>query len=211
MKFRIMSTFIFIIAFSLLVLGCGLINTFEDNSGEISNNIGEELPEWLTVAHRVQAAERPEQESETDENGESAATNPVVNQPASTQPGTTQPEQQAEQPAPTSGTPRWQQPGTMEYIAKQQLDQLAFNYKRLNTTIADLENKKDKDEDEVADLKAKKLDRKNLYETISDVAGGIGLSLEKEYGIKAPPAESSATPDSTWFYDQDHSPSGFGN
>jgi hypothetical protein len=193
-----------LIALTLSTAGCGLIGAYRSGS-EINSNLDEDLPEWLTAAHRVQAAKRPESEPETDGNGESAPTNPVVNQPASTQPSTTQPEQPVEQPAPTSGTPRWQQPGTMEYIAKQQLDQLAFNYKKLNTQIAE-------DEGNDADnLKALKKQRSDLYETMSDAAGGIGLSLEKEYGIKAPPAESSATPSSTWFNEWDHSPSGFGN
>jgi hypothetical protein len=195
-----------LIALTLTIAGCGLIGAYRANS-DISDNQEQDLPEWLTVAHRVQMETLTVEESEENGLGLEAERTPVVNQPASTQPGSTQPEQ----PAPTSGTPRWQQPGTMEYIAKQQLDQLAFNYKKLNTTIADLEEKTDKDENEVADLKSKKLDRKNLYETMSDAAGGIGLNLEKEYGIKAPPADSTAAPSSTWFNDWEHSPTGFGN
>jgi hypothetical protein len=211
MKTKIILSYIIAVTLSLTLVGCGLIGSLRTNKTEISSNLGEELPEWLTVAHRVQAAEKPQADAVGDvsENDDLA---PIVNRPASTQTGSTQPTQQVEQPVPTSGTPRWKQPGTMEYIAKQQLDQIAFNYKRLNTTIVDLEDKKDKNETEVADLKAKKLDRKNLYETMSDVAVGIGLSLEKEYGIKPPPVEVTETPtDSTWFQNWEQSPSGFGN
>ena len=196
-----------VLTISYSLVGCGLIGT-QNMTSDFEPNLQEQLPEWLTIAHRVQAAEEPIIEPEKDDRSQETETVPAVNQPASTQTGSTQPAQQAQQPTQT-GTPRWQQPGTMEYIAKLQLDQVAFHYKRLNAEIVELEAEKDKDEVKVEDLKAKIKERAERYKAISEVAVGIGLSLEKEYGITPPPVEKSSTDDSTWFYNWDESPSGF--
>ncbi len=187
------------IAISLPLVGCGLIGALR-TSTELTDSFVEVLPEWLTLDHRVQAAERSENDAA-----------PIVSQPAATQPGSTQPAQQAEQQAPSTGTPRWQQPGTMEYIAKQQLDTLAFHYKRVNSDIISLEGEKVKDENKLNELKAKKKERTERYETMSEIAGSIGLSLDREYGIKPPPADANETKDSTWFNNWNDSPSGFGD
>jgi len=207
MKMQTTLTYFFALILSLSLVGCGLVGTLRTNKAEVSINLGKEMPEWLTVAHRVQTAERPQTDTEKDESREND-TEPLLNQPASPQPGSDQPEQQTA----ASGTPKWQQPGTMEYIAKQQLDQLIFGYKRLLSNIADLENEKNKNEDMLNNLKGKKKDRDERYKTISEVAVGIGLSLEKEYGIKPPPVEATEKPaDSTWFHNWEQSPSGFGD
>lgn len=196
-----------VVTISFLVIGCGLIGTWSASS-EDDLDLKDHLPQWLSLAHRVQAAEEPIIEPEDDDRNLETETVPSVNQPASTQPGSTQPAQQNEQPTQT-GTPRWQQPGTMEYIAKLQLDQVVFHYKRLESKIADLEEEKDKDkEEELKDLKKERAER---YEAMSEVAGGIDLNLEKEYGIKPPPVEKSATDDSGWFNNWGDSPTGFNN
>jgi hypothetical protein len=127
------------IAISFSLIGCGLVGSW-NASADDNLVLKDHLPQWLTLAHRAQAAEEPVIETEIDEQSQGTETVPTVNQPASTQPSPTQPAQQNEQPTQT-GTPRWQQPGTMEYIAKLQLDQVAFHYKRLNTEIIDLEKK----------------------------------------------------------------------
>jgi hypothetical protein len=186
-----------VITTSFLVIGCGLIGTWSASS-EDRLDLQDHLPEWLTLAHRVQAAEEQIIETEGDDRNLETETVPTVNQPASTQPSSTQPAQQNEQPAQT-GTPSWQQPGTMEYIAKLQLDQVVFHYKRLNSKIADLEDEKDKTKEE--ELIALKKERSERYEAMNEVAISIGLNLEKEYGIKPPPVEKSATDKAHWFDD----------
>ncbi|MBM4236648.1 MAG: hypothetical protein FJ152_09320 [Firmicutes bacterium] len=210
MKIKTILVYIITLALSLSLVGCGLFGSLRATRTEISNNFEEELPEWLTVAHRVQAAERPDTDTGTEESKEDDNTTlPVVNQPVATQPGSTQPVQIDEQQTPATGTPRWKQPGTMEYIAKQQLDQLVYTYKKLNSDLADLESEKNKDEEK---LKALKKDREERYETMGEIAGSIGLSLDREYGIKPPPVETEeTTTDSTWFHNWEQSPSGFGN
>lgn len=191
---------VILIALPLALAGCGLVGALGTNKTEISSNMGEELPEWLTAAHRVQAVPLPVREPEEDESNQDPVTIPVIGQPASPQPSPTQP---APQPAPQpSGTPRWQQPGTMEYIAKLQLDQVAFNYKALNKKITDYDVNDTGNSAE--GLKALKEDRADLYDIMNEVATGIGLSLEKEYGIKPPPAtatttDATDTTDTTWF------------
>jgi hypothetical protein len=187
------------IAISFSLIGCGLVGSW-NASADDNLVLKDHLPQWLTLAHRAQAAEEPVIETEIDEQSQGTETVPTVNQPASTQPSPTQPAQQNEQPTQT-GTPRWQQPGTMEYIAKLQLDQVAFHYKRLNTEIIDLEKEKSKDEDDLKALEAKRKDRAERYEAMSEVAIGIDLSLAKEYGITPPPVEKSATDEAHWFDD----------
>jgi len=123
MKIKILLIYILAFTLSLSLFGCGLVGNIIHNQADINSNIDEQMPEWLTVAHRVQASEKSEETSEEDSNNNNTAATPTVTQPAATQPGSTQPAQQTEQPTQTSGTPRWQQPGTMEFIAKQRLDQ----------------------------------------------------------------------------------------
>ncbi len=196
-----------VVAVSFFMIGCGLAGTWRASS-TVDVDVADDVPEWLTLAHRAQASEQPV--IEPDENNQGPVTTPSANQASSTQPGTTQPAQQTEQPAPVSGTPKWQQPGTMEYIAKMRLDQLVFNYKNLNSDIVKLEAINNKDPVQVAELKAKRIDRENLYkDVLLEIAVGIGLSLEKEYGIKPPPVGTEETKESTWFHNWDESPSGF--
>jgi hypothetical protein len=196
-----------VLAFSFLMVGCGLVGSWRASSGPEVNR-SDEVPDWLTTDHRAQGSEEPVIEPDEDSPQPEPGTVPSVNQPAATQPA-----QQPEQQIPAGGTPRWQQPGTMEYIAKMRLDQLVFNYKRLNSEIVELEAKTDKSEDEVAMLKAKKKDRENLYKnTLVEIAAGIGLNLEKEYGIKPPPVDvEEKEEESTWFQNWEESPSGFPN
>jgi len=195
-----------VVATSLFVVGCGLVGSWKASS-EVDVNTADEMPEWLTIAHRAQASEEPVIEPVEEDRQPEQGTTPIVSQPA-----TTQPAQQTEQPAPAVGTPRWQQPGTMEYIAKQRLDQLVFNYKRLNSDIVELEEENSKDADELARLKAMKKDRETMYkDVLLEIAIGIGLNLEKVYGIKPPPVGTTESTDSTWFHNWDESPSGFNN
>jgi len=201
-RLKILLSVFCLVALTLTIAGCGLIGAYRASS-DINGSLQQDLPEWLTVAHRAQMEIQPAEEPEENGLETNADRIPVVNQPASPLPDSTQP---APQPSPQpGGTPRWQQPGTMEYITKLQLDQYVHNYKVLNTQIDDY------DGEDATFLKNLKKDRSERYKLMSEIATGIGLSLDKEYGIKAPPAEPSATPSSTWFYDQDHSPSGFGN
>lgn len=198
---RLKRYFILLIAVALTItlFGCGLIGA--DTSVPATNgSLDQDLPEWLTVDHRAQMEERPVEEPENNGLEPDADRAPIVNQPASPQPESPQP---APQP---SGTPRWQQPGTMEYVTKLQLDQTVINYKLLNNRIVNF----DETDPDGNILKALKKDRADSYERMSAIAASIGLSLEQVYGIKPPPT-TSATPSSTWFNEWDHSPTGFNN
>jgi len=210
-----------VVATSFIVVGCGLIGSWRAGSS-VEVNITNDVPEWLTITHRTQAAEQPVIEPEKDDNNQSPETDPSVyqpsvyqpssTQPGTTKPGTTKPVQQDEQQPPATGTPKWQQPGTMEYISKLRLDELVFNYRMLNSEIVELEAKMDKTDIEVTDLKGKIKDRENFYKDILvEIAAGLGLNLEKEYGIKPPSTDAAGKKDSSWFHDWDESPSGFNN
>lgn len=204
-RLKTLLTVFILIALPLAIVGCGLVGT-DRASSDINGSLENNLPEWLALAHRAEAVPQPVRETENDESIQDPVTNPVIGQPASPQPSPTQP---AQQPAPQpSSTPRWQQPGTMEYIAKLRLDQLAFTYRNLNRGITDYD---EDDPYQGKELIVLKKERTALHELMSDVAASIGLNLDQEYGIKPPPAETSTTPDTTWFYDPDHSPTGFGN
>lgn len=156
-----------VLALSLTMIGCNLLPS--GSSTDVETGSLETVPEWLTLAHRAEAAEPPE--IDVEENGDEGevaetptATVPAATQPATTQPATTQP---APQPAPQpSGTPRYLQPGTMEHIAKLQLDQYAFDYNR----TTDPERRKD------------------LLGKMIPIANGIGLDLKATYGITLPVA-----------------------
>lgn len=208
-KMFLLTIIIFIVSF--LLVGCGLIGSWRASS-EVDVSVTDEVPEWLTIAHRAQAAEKPIIEPVADDRNQDIKTAPAVNQPASTQTGSTQPAQQSEQQTPIGGMPKWQTPGTMEYIAKQRLDQLVYNYKRLNADIIEREAKKDKTPQEEEKLKEDKKTREDMYkDVLLEIAIGLGLSLEKEYGIKPPPVGTTDSSDSTWFHNWDESPSGFNN
>ncbi len=98
---------------------------------------------WLTLEHRQKTVEAEEPEITTEE----------TIQPAAVQ---ITPEQESNEPV--KEIPKWKQPGTMEYIAKMQLDQLVYNYK-LNP-----------DDDQ------KKI--------IKDAAAGLGVDLKTEYNLE---------------------------
>jgi hypothetical protein len=184
---KLLSVFI-LIALTLSIVGCGLIGADQANS-DISGSLNQDLPEWLTVAHRAQMEIRPIKEPQENSLDLGSDGTPLVNQPSSLQPSLTQP---APQP---SGIPKWQQPGTMEYLTKLQLDQTVVYYKLLNDRIVNF----DEDDPDGTKLKALKKDRADLYKRMNDIAIGIGLSLDKEYDIKPPPPDPGAAPSSTWF------------
>jgi hypothetical protein len=187
-----------VIGLSFSLLGCKLL-PWGDSAVEETTTIAA-LPGWLTLAHRAEAAEEPEvDEEEATEEEEETAEAPAqtaTTQPATTQPATTQPAQ-TEQPAQSSGTPRWQQPGTMEYIAKMRLDELVNEYKRLKNR-----SKSDLTESDKSRLAI-------LSRDIPEVAKGLGIDLKQYYGIDTAGADSSLS-SGDWFHDMD-SPSGWGN
>lgn len=184
-RIKTLVIFSLVIALSFSLLGCKLL-PWGDSAAEETATVAE-LPQWLTLAHRAEAAEEPEMEE-----GEEAAETPTqtaTTQPATTQPATTQPAQQTQQPAQSSGTPKWQQPGTMEYLAKLQLDQAATDYRRLKNQSVDPDNK---------DKNIAKAQMNSLLATMQAIADDIGLDLQKEYGI-SPAAASGDSPGDFWY------------
>jgi len=166
-RIKTLLIFSLVIALSLSLFGCKLLPWGDSAAEETAAIAG--LPEWLTLAHRAEAAEEPEvDEEEADEEEEAAETS---TQAATSQPATTQPAQ-TEQPAQSSGTPKYLQPGTMEYLAKIQLDKAAEDYKRLNTLISN-----------GTDVDDNKASRASLLATMTELANEIGLNLKNEYGI----------------------------
>ena len=181
-----------VIGLSFSLLGCKLL-PWGDSAAEETTTVAE-LPQWLTLAHRAEAAEEPEVDEEEEATEEEAAEAPAptaTTQPATTQPATT--EQQVQQ----SGTPRWQQPGTMEYIAKMRLDELVNEYRRL----------KNRSKSELSESDKNRL--AILSRDIPEVAKGLGIDLKQYYGIDTAGADSSLSSGS-WFHDMD-SPSGWGS
>ncbi len=184
---------VLVVALVVLVSGCGMLGSRSAGVDTGSSSI-DELPQWLTLAHRAEAAEEPEIEEDEEAAKEEAAeaptqtatTQPATQQPATQQPATQQPATQ--QPAQT-GKPLWQQPGTMEYLAKIQLDQKHNEYLREKNGNGDKE------------IMAKILGEMYI------IAKGIGLDLTKEYGMTVTSAEQN----SGWFHNWNESPSGFGN
>jgi hypothetical protein len=193
-----------VIAFSFSLIGCKLLPW--GSSADVETGTEDGLPEWLMLAHRAEAAEEPEvDEEEVDEDepsvSESASTQPSTTQPATTQPAATQPT--TEQPAQSSGTPKWQEPGTMEYLAKLQLDQGAIDYGRLNTRISNPDYK-----DDWPQLKS---ERAYILAWMSELASKIGLDLKQVYGITPPAASSGDSGGLNHTFDTMDSPSGWGN
>ena len=192
---------VLVVALVVLVSGCGMLGSRSAGVDTGSSSI-DELPQWLTLAHRAEAAEEPEvaeEEEATEEEAaeapaQTATTQPATTQPATTQPATTQPATQ--QPAQT-GKPLWQQPGTMEYIAKMRLDELVNEYRRLKN--------RSKSELSASDKSRLAI----LSRDIPEVAKGLGIDLKQYYGIDTAGADSSMSSGS-WFHDTD-SPSGWGN
>jgi len=184
---------VLVVAFVVLVSGCGMLGSRSAGVETGSSSI-DELPQWLTLAHRAEAAEEPEVDEEEEATEEEAAEAPAptaTTQPATTQPATT--EQQVQQ----SGTPRWQQPGTMEYIAKMRLDELVNEYRRLKNRSKSEPSESDKNRLAI------------LSRDIPEVAKGLGIDLKQYYGIDTAGADSSLSSGS-WFHDMD-SPSGWGS
>jgi hypothetical protein len=188
-----------VIALSFSLLGCKLL-PWGDSAVEETTTIAA-LPGWLTLAHRAEAAEEPEvDEEEADE--EEAAEAPA--QTATTQPATTQPAQQTQQPAQSSGTPKWQQPGTMEYIGKIELDRLVEEYKYLLSVV-----KKGDDTAESARLAALKVQ-------IPKLAAGLTIhadTFKQLYGITAPYTATGEASNNDWShsFDDKENPTGWGS
>jgi len=195
---------VLVVAFVVLVSGCGMLGSRSAGVDSGSSSI-DELPQWLTLAHRAEAAEEPEvvEEEEAAEEetvavpAQTGSTQPATNQPAATQPA------QTEQPVQSSGTPKYLQPGTMEYLAKLQLDQTARDLKKLDSEIASETNK-----EKANNLKAL---RNSIVKSMATIAEGIGLDLKKEYGISPATAGINASGEATWFHNWNESPSGFGD
>jgi hypothetical protein len=201
-RIKTLLIFSLVIALSFSLFGCKLL-PWGDSAVEETTTIAA-LPGWLTLAHRAEAAEEPEVEEEEEATEEEAAEAPAqtaTTQPATTQPATTQPAQ-TEQPAQSSGTPLYMQPGTMEYLAKLQLDQAARDLKSLDARIASATS---------ADAKELRAQRNAVIQTMYVIGAEIGLNIEKEYGIKPVSAGTNAAGDATWFHNWNESPSGFGD
>lgn len=186
-----------VIALSFSMIGCSLLPS--GSSADVETGNLEAVPQWLTLAHRAEAAEQPEiEEEEADE--EEAAEVPVATQPATTQPATEQPASTA--PAQTSGTPKWQQPGTMEYLAKLELDRLVNEYIGLKNVATKDQDQKDR----YAKLKVQ----------IPKLAAGLAIhadTFKQLYGITAPYTATgeSAASDFQHSFDNFESPSGWGS
>jgi len=192
--------FSLVIALSFSLFGCKLL-PWGDSAAEETAALAE-LPQWLTLAHRAEAAEEPvleEEEKVEEEEEEESAEAPAP--AATTQPATSQPA--ATTPAQTSGTPLWQQPGTMEYLAKLQLDQAAEDVRSLNSQISNASDK-----EQANNYKAT---RNSIVKTMYTIGEKIGLNVQSVYGI--PPVASGATGsgEASWFVNWNESPSGFGN
>jgi hypothetical protein len=184
-----------VIAFSVSMIGCGMLGS-GSTTADVTSGAEGDLPEWLMLSHRAEAVEEPEVEEEEapeeefEPEEEAVAEAPPAEQPAQpSQPA--QPAQPA-QPTQTSGTPRYLQPGTMEYIAKMKLDEAVERYKRL---IIQLSNEKDKDEQ--TKIKA---EMTALKKNIDQVAAELGVDLQKEYGLTDTSTSTSGS-DSGWFND----------
>lgn len=102
------------------------------------------IPRWLTLEHRQQKVEAEVVEEEA---AEMPVELPVVVE---------QPSPAAQQVTPED-IPKWQQPGTMEYLVKIQLDEKVHEYK----------------------LNPNKDDKKQII----SIAAGIGIDLKAEYGL----------------------------
>ncbi len=175
---------VLVVAFVVLISGCGMLG-YRSAGVDTGLSSIDELPQWLTLAHRAEAAEEPEIEEEEEATEEEAAEAPAqtaTTQPATTQPATTQPAQQ-------TGTPKWQQPGTPEYLAKIMLDEKFREYESIRYS----EEHKER--------------RKEILRDMYTMAKGIGLDLNKVYGITVVENDHS----SEWFHNWSDSPSGFGN
>jgi hypothetical protein len=197
-RIKTLLIFSLVIALSFSLFGCKLL-PWSGSAAEETTTIAA-LPQWLTLAHRAEAAEEPEvDEEEATEEEEETAEVPAPT--ATTQPATTQPAQQTQQPAQSSGTPRYMQPGTMEYIAKLQLDKAAEDYKRLNIRLGNETNKVEK-----TNIRAQ---MSSLLATMNAIAKEIGLDLKNTYGI-SPPATSGGT-DWNHTFESMESPSGWGD
>jgi hypothetical protein len=172
-RIKTLLIFSLVLALSFSLFGCKLLPWGDSATEETAAIAG--LPEWLSLAHRAEAAEEPEideEEEEADEEEAAETTTPTAtSQPATTQ----QPTQQTEQPAQSSGTPRWQQPGTMEYLGKLELDQLVEEYKALKDIVKP-------DDSQAARLAALKLQ-------IPKLAAGLAIhadTYKQMYGHTAP-------------------------
>jgi hypothetical protein len=177
--------FSLVIALSFSLLGCKLL-PWGDSAVEETTTIAA-LPGWLTLAYRAEAAEEPEVDEEEKETAEAPAQT-AATQPATTQPATTQ-SAQTEQPAQSSGTPKYLQPGTMEYLAKINLDMAAVDYERLKARSTNPDYKEDHD-----DIKAQ---MRLMLLSMQAIAKEIGLDLQKEYGL-SPAAASGGSPGDFW-------------
>jgi len=187
-RIKTLLIFSLVIALSFSLFGCKLLPWGDSAAEETAAIAG--LPEWLTLAHRAEAAEEPEvdeEEEEADEEEEAAETS---TQPATSQPATTQPAQ-TEQPAQSSGTPKYLQPGTMEYLAKIRLDQAADDYRRLKNRSTDPEYKDTHDQ-----IKA---EMRQLLVTMEAIAEDIGLNLQNEYPWLPAVASSGGSPGDFWY------------
>jgi hypothetical protein len=197
-RIKTLLIFSLVLALSFSLFGCKLLPWGDSATEETAAIAG--LPEWLSLAHRAEAAEEPEideEEEEADEEEAAETTTPTAtSQPATTQ----QPTQQTEQPAQSSGTPRWQQPGTMDYLAKLELDRLVEEYIELKRIVDKSQEQKDRYE-------AIKLQ-------IPKIAAGIGIhadTFKQIYGETAPYTATgeSSTSDFQHSFEKTESPTGW--
>ena len=172
-----------VMGLSLSLLGCGLL-TSSNADPEITAGQEGVLPEWLLADHRSLSVDIPDEQND-DEAVVPASTEPV---PVQSTPAASQPAESVS----SNTVPKWQKPGTMEYIAKMMLDEKVSRYKRLI-------NRANRVDD--AELAVLKVD-------ILRIAEELGIDLKSVYGITISTASTTGTGD--WFYNMD-SPSGFGN
>ena len=178
-----------VMGLSLSLLGCGLL-TSSNADPEITAGQEGALPEWLLADHRSLSVDIPDEQND-DEAVVPASTEPV---PVQSTPAASQPAESVS----SNTVPKWQKPGTMEYIAKMMLDEKVSRYKRLIARANTASEDENNDPAEIAVLKV----------DIPRIAEELGIDLKSVYGITISTASTTGTGD--WFYNMD-SPSGFGN
>ncbi len=190
-KIKTLLTIGLVMALSISLLVC-VLKTSSNTDPEITAGPEGVLPEWLFADHRSLSADSTDNQNDLDnlptddvDNDEDVVPSSTEPEPAQSTPSSPTPA--ASQPAvsvSSSAVPRWQQPGTMEFISKIQLDEKVARYKRF---IAN----NDTDRDEFALLKA----------GISEVCDDLGINPTSEYGITI---STSSTPGSgDWFYNME--------
>ena len=163
---------IMIVVSSIVSLLIG-INVGEKNSVPIIEKQIEEMPEWLKKDYR--AVEAPIKISQPVINFvESVVETPIATKAIVI-------------PVVQEKIPSWEVPGSMELMAKMQMDDLIWHYKRFDCKVAEL--KLEYKENKITEVQYDKL-LKDLREehcrwgkTLIEAANHMGLDIYKEYGV----------------------------